>query len=93
MCKEHEDEFRFFCESCQIFICRDCAILDHDDHRKISLEKGLENKTTEIENKIREVQANGSQLRNIKESLEKRRIKVMNSFEYATNSVRMVAEQ
>ena len=93
MCKEHEDEFRFFCESCQICICRDCAILDHDDHRKISLEKGLENKTTEIENKMREVQANGSQLRNKKESLEKRRIKVMNSFEYTTNSVRMVAEQ
>ena len=90
MCKEHEDEFRFFCDACQICICRDCAILDHDHHRKISLEKGLENKTTEIENKIREVQANGSQLRNIKESLEKRRIKVMNSFEYVTNSVRMV---
>ena len=93
VCKEHDDEFRFFCEACQICICRDCAILDHDDHRKISLEKGLENKTTEIENKIREVQANGSHLRNKKESLEKRRIKVINSFERATNSVRMVAEQ
>ena len=67
--------------------------MDHDDHRKISLEKGLENKTTEIENKIRGVQANGSHLRNKKESLEKRRIKVMNSFERATNGVGMVAEQ
>ena len=93
MCKEHEEEFRFFCESCQICICRDCAILDHDDHRKTSLEKGLEHKTTEIEDKIREVQANGSHLRNKKESLEKRRIKVMNSFERATDSVRAVAEQ
>ena len=93
VCKEHNDEFRFFCDACQICICRDCAILDHDDHRKISLEKGLENKTTEIENKIREVLANGSLLGNKKESLEKRRIKVMNSFERATNGVRMVAEQ
>ena len=32
-------------------------------------------------------------MRNKKESLEKRRIKVMNSFERATNSVRAVAEQ
>ena len=93
VCKEHNDEFRFFCDACQICICRDCAILDHDDHKKISLEKGLENKTTEIENKIREVQAHRSHLRNKKEYLEKRRIKVMNSFERATNSVRMVAEQ
>ena len=93
VCKEHDDKFRFFCEACQICICRDCAILGHVDHKKISLEKGLENKTTEIENKIREVQANGSHLRNKKESLEKRRIKVMSSFERATNSVRTVAEQ
>ena len=76
VCKEHDDKFRFFCEACQICICRDCAILGHVEHKKISLEKGLENKTTEIENKIREVQANGSHLRNKKESLEKRRIKV-----------------
>ena len=63
--------FRFFREACQICICRDCAILDHDDHRKITSEKGLEIKTNEIENKIREVQANGSHLRNKKESLKK----------------------
>ena len=93
VCKDHDDEFRFFCDACQICICRDCAILGHDCHKKISLEKGLKNKTTEIENKIREVQANGSHLRNKKESLEKRRIKVMNSFERATNGVGMVAEQ
>ncbi|XP_066019048.1 E3 ubiquitin-protein ligase TRIM45 [Pocillopora verrucosa] len=93
VCKEHDDEFRFFCDACQICICRDCAILGHDCHKKISLEKGLKNKTTEIENKIREVQANGSHVRNKKESLEKGRIRVMNSFERATNSVRTVAEQ
>ena len=93
VCKEHDDEFRFFCDACQICICRECAILGHDCHKKISLEKGLENKTTEIENKIREVQANGSHVRNKKESLEKGRIRVMNSFERATNSVRTVAEQ
>ena len=93
VCKEHDDEFRFFCEACQICICRDCAILDHDDHKKVSLEKGLEIKTTEIENKIRGVQANRSNLRNEKEFREKRRIKVMNSFDRATNGVHMVAEQ
>ena len=93
VCKEHDDEFRFFCDACQICICRDCAILEHDGHKKISLEKGLEIKTTEIRNKIREVQANRSHLRDKKKSLEKHRIKVMNSFERATNSVRMVAQQ
>ena len=93
VCKQHNDELRFFCETCQICICRDCAILDHDDHKKMSLEKGLEKKKTEIETKIREVQANGTDLRNQKESLEKRRTKVNNSFEQATNDVHKVAEQ
>ena len=52
VCKEHEDKIRFYCEACRICICRDCAILDHDDHKKISIEKGLESKATEIKNKI-----------------------------------------
>ena len=91
-CKQHRDEFRFFCEQCKACICRDCAILDHEDHKKMSLEKGLEKKKSEIEVKIREVQVNGSRLRVHKGSLEKRRLKVNNCFEKATKEVQEAAE-
>ena len=82
----------FFCEQCKTCICRDCAILDHEDHKKMSLEKGLEKKKSEIEVKIREVQVNGSRLSTHKISLEKRRLKINNCFEQATKEVRETAE-
>ena len=91
-CKQHNDEVRFFCEQCKTCICRDCAILDHEDHKKMSLERGLERKKSEIEVKIREVQINASRLKNHKESLEKRRLKVNTCFEQVTKDVQEAAE-
>ena len=92
-CKKHKDEARFFCENCQICICRDCAILDHRDHNIFSLEKGLEDKKSEIEAKMRKVQDSGSRLKIHKDSLEKRRLKVNSSIEEATSEVKRVAER
>ncbi|XP_078364658.1 E3 ubiquitin-protein ligase TRIM45-like isoform X2 [Oculina patagonica] len=93
VCKQHNDEFRFYCEPCKICICRDCAILDHEDHKKITLEKGLEKKKSQLEIKVSEVQANRFRLRNHKEFLEKRRLKVNDSFEQATKEVHNTAER
>ncbi|KAJ7374755.1 hypothetical protein OS493_005103 [Desmophyllum pertusum] len=87
VCKQHKDEVRFYCEQCVICICRDCAILEHRDHNIVSLDKGVEKKKSEIENKMRAVQTNGSRLRNQKGSLEKRRMRVNNSFAQATEEV------
>ena len=92
-CKKHTDEVRFFCEKCQTCICRDCAILEHQDHNKISLEQGLENNKFEIEDKMRKVEANGSRLKTMKECLEKRRLEVNNSIEEATSEVKRIAQQ
>ena len=92
VCNQHKDDLRFFCETCEICICRDCAILDHVDHRKISLEKGLEKKRSEIEIKILEVEDNNTRLMKHKTRLEKRRLQVDNSFEQATKTVHGAAE-
>ena len=83
VCKQHNDEVRFYCEKCVICICRDCAILDHRDHNIVSLDNGLQKKKSEIENKMREVQANVPRLRNERESLEKRRTRMNKSIEQA----------
>ena len=92
-CKKHKDEVRFFCEKCQTCICRDCAILEHQDHNKISLEQGLEKNKSEIEAKMRKVEANGSRLKTMKQFLEKRRLEVNNSIEEATSEVKRIAQQ
>ena len=92
VCKKHNDEVRFYCEQCVICICRDCAILDHRDHNIVSLDNGLQKKKSEIENKMREVQANVPRLRNERESLEKRRTRMNKSIEQATEEVHRTAE-
>ena len=83
---------RFYCENCKRCICRDCAILEHQDHNKISLDQGLENIKSEIGIRVHEAQENGSRLRSYKVSLEKRRMKVNGSIEEATKEVKRVAE-
>ena len=92
-CKTHIKEIRFYCERCQSCICIECAILEHQDHNKISLDQGLDNIKSEIGIKVHEVQETGSRLRNFKVSLEKRRRKVDTSIEEATKEVKRVAER
>ena len=91
-CTVHIDEMRFYCENCKRCICRDCAILEHQDHNKISLDQGLENIKSEIGIRVHEAQENGSRLRSYKVSLEKRRMKVNGSIEEATKEVKRVGE-
>ena len=92
VCKKHNDEVRFYCEKCVICICRDCAILDHRDHSIVSLDNGLQKKKSEIETKMREVQANVPRLKNEKESLEKQRIRMIKSVEQATEEIHRTTE-
>ena len=91
-CKYHQDQIRFFCAKCRICICRDCAILEHQDHKKISLEQGVENNESEIEDKMREARANRSWLTTFRETLEGRRLKQGSDIEEARKEVKRVAD-
>ena len=93
VCTKHKDEVRFLCLHCQICICRDCAILEHQDHKKLSLDQGLETVGPDIEAKIREVQANGISLETQKETMEKRRLKLSSDIEEAKGEVKRVTER
>ncbi|XP_068724843.1 uncharacterized protein [Montipora capricornis] len=93
VCKYHQDENRFFCVKCGICICRDCAILEHQDHKKISLEQGIESNELEIEAKMREVRANRTRLITFRGTLEERKLKQGSDIEEATKEVKRVAER
>ena len=96
VCKKQEDELRFYCENCNICICRDCAILEHRDdrnHNIVSLEGGFENKKSDITSKMKDVEAIASRLRDQKQTLEKKRARMLGSIDQATSEVHRVAEQ
>ena len=92
VCKKHGDELRYYCDNCKICICRDCAILEHQDHSKISFEQGLDRKKSDMKNKMQEVETVGCLLRKEKETLEKRGVRVDNSIDQATTEVHRFAE-
>ena len=92
VCKNDEDELRYYCDKCKMCICRDCAILEHRDHNIISFEQGLDRKKSDMTNKMKEVEAVGCLLRNEKETLEKRGLRVDNSIDQATTEVHRFAE-
>ena len=93
ICKEHNDELRYYCDKCKICICRDCAILEHRDHNIISLQQGLDRKKSDITKKIEEVEEVESRLGKEKENLEKRRVRVDQSIDQAETEVHRFAER
>ena len=96
VCKKHKDELRFYCENCNICICRDCAILEHRDdrnHNIVSLEQGFENKKSDITSKMKDVEAIASRLRDQKQTLEKKKVRMLGSIDQATSEIHRVAEQ
>ena len=96
VCKNHKDELRFYCESCNVCICRDCAILEHRDdknHNVVSLEQGFENKKSDITSKMKDIAAIASRLRHQKQTLDKKRARVLGSIDKATSEIHRVAEQ
>ena len=96
VCKKHNDKLTFYCENCNICICRDCAILEHRDdrnHHKVSLEQGFENKKSDITNKMKDVEAIASRLRDQKQTLEKKQARMLESVDQARGEVHRVAEQ
>ena len=96
VCKKHKDELRFYCENCNICICRDCAILEHRDdrnHNIVSLEQGFENKKLDITSKMQDVEAIATRLRDQKQTLEKKRVRMLRSIDQAISEIHRVAEQ
>ena len=88
ICKHHQDENRFFCVNCGICICRDCVVLEHQDHKKISLQHGIENNEVEIEAKMCEVRVNRSRLITVRKALEERKLKQGSDIAVARNLAR-----
>ena len=92
VCQKHGDEVRYYCEKCNICICRDCAMLEHREHNIISLDRGLDLKKSDITKRIQEVEDIGRRLQEQKENLEKEKTRFDTSVDQSTLEIRSVAE-
>ena len=92
ICRKHNDELRYYCVKCKICICRDCALLEHREHKFISFDHGLDQKKSEITKRMQEVEAVGRRLQEQKEIVEKRRERVDHSFDQAKIEIHRIAE-
>ena len=49
MCNDHNGEKKkFYCETCETPICRDCIVLDHRQHKYISLKEASKNNVAKL---------------------------------------------
>ena len=92
VCKKHEDEVRCYCKKCNICICRDCALLEHCEHKRISLDHGLDLKKSCLAKRIQEVEAVARRLQEQKAKLEKQRTRFNDSFDQSTVEIHRVTE-
>ena len=92
VCEKHDDEVRYYCEKCNICICRDCALLEHREHNIISLDRGLDLKKSDITKRIQEVEDVGRRLQVQKENLEKQKTRFDSSVDQSTLEIHRVAE-
>ncbi|XP_035677528.1 E3 ubiquitin-protein ligase TRIM56-like [Branchiostoma floridae] len=70
-CSEHPDEVvKFFCDTCQIPMCRDCALLKHREHAFTHLKDHSPSVRAKLQNKIDQVKAKADDCRAIRSQLQ-----------------------
>ncbi|XP_053105390.1 E3 ubiquitin-protein ligase TRIM56-like [Hemicordylus capensis] len=57
-CQDHPQEaLRFFCDSCSVSICRDCRMLDHFEHKVVSMASAAQRERPSVEQLIKSLEA------------------------------------
>ncbi|XP_065647014.1 E3 ubiquitin-protein ligase TRIM71 [Hydra vulgaris] len=83
-CKTHDREIlKYFCETCDEAICRDCAICEHRDHNYMDLKEavklhrnGVTNLLDNAKRKIPVIKLALKEIAEVKENLNQRRISI-----------------
>ena len=71
-CTLHDDEnLKFFCETCQTLICRDCIILEHTGHQYNRIEKIAEKEKSDLLSVLDDVEAAKTKIENAMAQSEK----------------------
>uniref|UniRef100_A0A8D0KK15 RING-type E3 ubiquitin transferase n=1 Tax=Salvator merianae TaxID=96440 RepID=A0A8D0KK15_SALMN len=70
-CQGHPQEaLRFFCDTCSLPICRDCRLLDHFQHKVISMASAVQRERPSVEELIRNLQGTIASISEQEKALE-----------------------
>ncbi|XP_002730807.2 uncharacterized protein LOC100376608 [Saccoglossus kowalevskii] len=70
-CSKHDTEtLRFFCETCEVPICRDCILIEHKDHTHTYLKDEVTKYKNLIENLMRDVKVKVSSFQDAVDDVE-----------------------
>ena len=57
-CTQHHDEnLKFYCETCEVLVCRDCIVLEHKDHQYNRIEKVAEKEKADLHSTFSDAEA------------------------------------
>ncbi|CAH1257092.1 TRIM56 [Branchiostoma lanceolatum] len=69
-CGEHPDEvIKFYCETCQVPMCRDCALLKHREHSFTHLKDHSSSVRAKLQDKIAQINTKADKFRVIRSQL------------------------
>ena len=54
-CSKHNELIKFYCDSCQETICMSCSILDHKQHKMVSVNESASEAKNEVQNLAEDV--------------------------------------
>ena len=100
MCKEHiHEELKFHCRKCDVPICRDCKVLNHEGHLTAGIEEVVEERKQSVEHAmatarghLARLKAEAAEIRNKKSQLEEETNKLVSDIRLHANKMKDVID-
>lgn len=94
-CRKHEGEdFRFFCETCDVPVCRDCIVLGHQNHKCVvpsdarkHMEENLNSLMTSLNEKVKTFHTAKNTIVSAQKEIEIKREELNKDLEKQTNAI------
>lgn len=93
-CDDHEhEEIRFFCTKCEVPICRDCKVIQHDGHPIVSLKEVLEDKKTKVSILMTSTKGHLARMTAEAVTIRNRKIELVEEMEHTISEIRQHANR
>ena len=76
MCKEHDEQLKYYCETCEQLVCVYCTVKDHNGHNHDTVKKMTGKHRQEIEEITAPVEEMITSLSEARDNIDKMRVKI-----------------
>ena len=87
MCKEHDIELLFYCETCEQLVCMYCTVKDHNGHNHDTVKKMAGKHRQELKEITAPVEEMITSLSEVHDNIDKMRVKIRQRFEEVNNKI------